>query len=1661
MHFRPYYSFQTQKVALFFNFYGITFSFLILIARLTPQPINLITFFSPVLIPITYVMASKTIIYIENNTFEDLQNSLNNQQINLTKLDRIIRLTVLKQTKDQNLTFSQVDNILMKQMNIITQKYQRQSSKNQENHLDKQQEISQRVQDLEQIQINFDDAHSHKNTKKIRKQLKEILKEIFQNTLKSKSGISNARDHAVYFVFLIEIMGSLRQYWILYKNILQKENQFSKQAQIFNSIHNIIYQNKADVLKKDQVSDPFGLNYLSVMQYEKQLEETVKLFDVVIRNKIEVLVKMKQKLINLEELIKEIELFFQNNKKLKSYLNQLTKINSSNNTLYELLHLYLDTLAFADKDIQIPRYTADINRKKIDQQSYIKRNWQQDLYSKYTCVLASTYEESGALTVRNVTQNFYKIFNLKNKEEIINKRVDIIIPSYLQSTHQKYVNHFLEKKCNLKNALYNKQVVFGALSNCHILPLQIDIKVNHLLDQSQFGLTAKITAIDQKKQFILYCPKTYQILGMTQKVSNILGLSSERIIKFKINQLFPLVQESGFVRIRQQINQNSQIFDQEDQDHEYQNHQHNLVKSELKIDNKKRKTNKQPVNQQEISFQEDFLYISKNITEQILSAKKISKSTTSKVKQTAKLENEDLISNFQFLMMNLSVKKVDYQLNQTFCQLEIVNAKQYLIEQNLQAIFYQVKSQIGLYQNQLNNSHLNPLISLETLQTLLTELSKCFENSQTKIQSFSSNVSLGHQNNISDIANNSFQAQNNIAQAPQKDTANFISDIFHSQLFPQQVQQETNSKRQILNPLSIEDVKCNSGDFPSIISQQNENNIDNISKISECQLKQYPPTTRRSLLDKQDDSILQLTADQGIEQDISNLNTYTPREKILSLGEKTSTETQRNQMNQIHSSNKSLLKNNDLNYLQMNDTQNQQTSHNLQHASKFQPKSAKKLTSKNNKQRNSQQAKFNNFQQTFYQEQMNFSDKHNIESLLDKSKIKDKKQLSICRQQTTLNRSKRNQENSTKREKEVLKQILDKQADIQSTSSKKSSYASASRQLNQILSYQHVPLAIKISTSIGIISYFVINILIITQYLTLSSQITQSKQDKFYSTWPIDFQAAVWNLVRDNNIIYAVKGLNDYKFPSSNVKNLFLNNTFYNILETKNIVSELIAQTSGQNANALPFQLLKQLPNTFQIGKYYNQDNITKVSSIVQKYVFYYVNYTTTIHFSIILSYQHTFRYAVGLGTGRPEYYMILNNINFYQSLGSVQQQLLNIQQQRDSDLQDQLVQTMILIIVISGVCIGIIIPLYSYIQQQREDIVTLFSTFSSIKLDDMLEKIQNSYEYHRKQHNLAALKISNFKSEGNKKIAKNISATTKLQRISIPLLFKLLILFGLIIIYPIVNKIVTSNYITQQTIALNTVVNMYKLKGYISHIIAQNYNVVYMQMYPNAKPIMVGNFLNDIKDLVSYIDQYQQDLQDIIDLQPTINRYQQNDYDNFFFQIFKSNMCQVFQNYPQYNSNTTLINNNDCTTVHNGILQKGLQISIKEFLTIYPTLYSIYQIQDPKKYTPLLQKFTASFNIQDFTKFEMILEEVLVSLKNFIFSVSQDYYDYISLIQIWLLLYQICLMTVIFIFGWLQFSFQLHYKLLKTKQYLQVMDIASLLENSYILIFIKKNTSI
>lgn len=100
-------------------------------------------------------------------------------------------------------------------------------------------------------------------------------------------------------------------------------------------------------------------------------------------------------------------------------------------------------------------------------------------------------------------------------------------------------------------------------------------------------------------------------------------------------------------------------------------------------------------------------------------------------------------------------------------------------------------------------------------------------------------------------------------------------------------------------------------------------------------------------------------------------------------------------------------------------------------------------------------------------------------------------------------------------------------------------------------------------------------------------------------------------------------------------------------------------------------------------------------------------------HYTIILSYSTSYRYSIGLGAGRAEYYMLLNNLRFYEVLTKIQQQLLTLQQDSDMTIKNDLVFVMVLIITISAICLSIVLPLYVYVQRAKETVLRLLATFS------------------------------------------------------------------------------------------------------------------------------------------------------------------------------------------------------------------------------------------------------------------------------------------------------------------------------------------------------------
>lgn len=92
-------------------------------------------------------------------------------------------------------------------------------------------------------EIQIDVLRSQKASTLVHSLLRNLLKELFDRELKRLKNMEfQGFEIAVYFVFLVEVMGSLKQYWILQKKLEMSKQLSLKQQQIVDSIYSISFK---------------------------------------------------------------------------------------------------------------------------------------------------------------------------------------------------------------------------------------------------------------------------------------------------------------------------------------------------------------------------------------------------------------------------------------------------------------------------------------------------------------------------------------------------------------------------------------------------------------------------------------------------------------------------------------------------------------------------------------------------------------------------------------------------------------------------------------------------------------------------------------------------------------------------------------------------------------------------------------------------------------------------------------------------------------------------------------------------------------------------------------------------------------------------------------------------------------------------------------------------------------------------------------------------------------------------------------------------------------------------------------------------------------------------------------------------------------------------
>ncbi|KAL4505284.1 hypothetical protein ABPG72_016351 [Tetrahymena utriculariae] len=231
------------------------------------------------------------------------------------------------------------------------------------------------------------------------------------------------------------------------------------------------------------------------------------------------------------------------------------------------------------------------------------------------------------------------------------------------------------------------------------------------------------------------------------------------------------------------------------------------------------------------------------------------------------------------------------------------------------------------------------------------------------------------------------------------------------------------------------------------------------------------------------------------------------------------------------------------------------------------------------------------------------------------------------------------------------------------------------------------------------------------------------------------------------------------------------------------------------------------------------------------------------------------------------------------------------------------------------------------------------------------------------------------------------------------------------------------------------------------------------MKVNAKLKPMQPEIFYDYLKTLIKQQEVIYNDIQWITKSQYQDQRFNQEEYNDFFFSDFKSNLCDNFRNYPQYNSNSTKINLEICNQTQQGFLSQGLQIAYKNLLNSFIDLFSMYIVQDQSQQKFQISSFLSKFDIQDYIVIIEFLDETIISLNKFILTQGNNQYLQIRTWLNALIAFEMVLMVLTFSFGWISFSNYLNGQLHKAKNYLKILDINTLIENPYKLTYIKKNT--
>ncbi|EAR98895.2 transmembrane protein, putative (macronuclear) [Tetrahymena thermophila SB210] len=1241
-----------------------------------------------------------------------------------------------------------------------------------------------------------------------------------------------------------------------------------------------------------------------------------------------------------------------------------------------------------------------------------------DKFDEKTCIIFASYKDAKTLTINQVSSNFSNLFCFTSRDHIYDKNIESIIPLAFQSVHKMYIKQYLEdsitcdissintdqqlqqneqdnendsnevtpdnqaqnyqfnqlkylseKQTGIKNQNYelqnckmNQQIIFASLNQMFILPIKIDIRTNEYKENGTFGLVAKIKKINEKYQYILFNETDLGVVGLTKQMHELFFPNFNNLQKINLRQIFPfLIDTQNQTKIEDsQVQNNERICNSTNIKNQFHVNLTDEMQQILSGQSKNKLKIKKKLSFIVIQHSDD-----KNNT---------LNSSCNNIKRLYKAKSQKEISSYSFNYVQLFVRKLKYKGVNNLSYVEIVKIRQLNPAKQAQIIL----KEITKVKKQYIYSQLfeNPI----ELQNIISDLElNNNNNSQLQFNSFHTQLQQSSRN---------YNYGNQLHLINENDTPiDFAQVDFYKQYQltnKQQTQSDESTNLEQIKMMSYrigqEDLNCQSDGGSSLTlnkfkEQKELQKLNEIMQFNQLYQLQNNNSQEKKLIQQNQgnqvcNSDLQIKVDfpnknlnfQNLQEDQLKTSSYYALASPGKLNKTINLELTPNNsyfMN-INSNQQSLTLFSDQNFNVQQTKQNECISNKTQENIYLDVETSNLEIYKKQNTAISPLKISKNPSKIFISN--NFREKKVNNTLINALSNTEKKQF----MKNSYQHNHYNQQNKNIKKQQVQDIIYD----IASSNSQNSYYTPVKSQLQHIMEDQSTLQVIKLIKMIGIICFSIMICITFIQFNSMQQYLQQANQDYKDFSWPTTYSSSLSDILKYKNIQYLVNNTN-IKFPDINQQQIFYNQMQQNMENTFSNVLRLLTQMEMANSQRTVFNRVIENQIVFHFEQLYDPQLLNQITSDTQLIS---INYTTNLQYSILLNVQNIFHYIHNLSNGRPEYYLIQNQLEQISQLKKLQQEIEQSQSQQQEYIQG---------------CVAIIIPLYYYIQKERDSIIYLFTTFPIQKLDILIKNIQNSYLstntssiYQNQDNQIILDTIVQLQSIDNQKNIRkqSISSITSLPRYNKKLLFACFFIYAFIICYPIIVQILTTDYLAKSAVDLQTIQKVYYLRSYLLQNIAIHFNIIVMKAKPGFKRMQPEMYYDYLQTLISQYEDISKDIQWIINSQYSDQRFNQNLYDSFFFSAFKTNLCENFMNYPQFNTNPKKINIGFCASSQEELLQNGFQVAYKSlFINLFTDLYNIYQITDKNKQFEQIRQILGNFDIQEFTDFSEFLDETII----------------------------------------------------------------------------------